>query len=109
MGRLTYNSRMTVSFDDRTLAHLQSVISIKLQFEEGFHFTWSDDPEGGGGGGGRNTIWIHPGIPLSFKFSGGHPPHLNQRWLELLFRTANTTTGLELVPEPPRPVTGAGA
>ncbi|MBC7442912.1 MAG: ATP-dependent DNA ligase [Ramlibacter sp.] len=92
---------MNVHFDDRTLAHLQSVISTKLQRKEGFYFTWTDDP--GAGGGGRNTIWIHPGIPLSFKFSTGHPPHLNQRWLEALLRTANTASGLKIVSEPPRP------
>ncbi|WP_241977517.1 ATP-dependent DNA ligase [Cryobacterium cheniae] len=95
---------MTVSFDDRTLAHLQSAINIKLQHQEGFHFTWSDEPHAVGSG--RNAIWIHPGIPLSFKFSTAHPPHLNRSWLEALLRTANTTTGLELVPEPPHPTTG---
>ena len=105
MGRLTYNSSMTIDFADRTLAHLQSVINTKLQRKEGFHFTWADDPIGGGG---RNTIWIHPGIPLAFTFTNSDPNPLNQRWLEALIRTANTATGLELVPEPPRPTAAAG-
>lgn len=105
MGRLTYNSSMNIDFADRTLAHLQSVINTKLQRKEGFHFTWADDPVGGG----RNTIWIHPGIPLVFTFTHSTPTLLNQRWLEALIRTANTVTGLEIVPEPPRPPAAAHA
>ncbi|MDJ0324335.1 ATP-dependent DNA ligase [Cryobacterium sp. PH31-AA6] len=106
MGRLTYNSSMKVHFSDRTLAHLKSVINTKLQRKEGFHFTWADDPAEGGG---RNTIWIHPGIPLIFTFTSSTPPLLNTRWLEALIRTANTVTGLEIVPEPPRPPTAAAS
>ncbi|WP_241972834.1 ATP-dependent DNA ligase [Cryobacterium cryoconiti] len=97
---------MNIDFADRTLAHLQSVINTKLQRAEGFHFTWADDPAGGSG---RNTIWIHPGIPLSFTFTSSKQALLNQRWLEALIRTANTVTGLEVVPEPPRPPATAHA
>ena len=34
MGKLTYDSTMTVDFDDRVLAHLQLVIGAKLRRAE---------------------------------------------------------------------------
>ena len=49
MGKLTYDSTLTVDFDDRVLAHLQLVIGAKLRRAESFYFSWRDDPAVGDG------------------------------------------------------------
>ncbi|MDY7541863.1 MULTISPECIES: ATP-dependent DNA ligase [unclassified Cryobacterium] len=100
MGKLTYNATVTADFDDRILAHIQVVIGAKLRRGECFYFTWRDDPSGGDG---RSTIWLHPAIPLAFKYFGGRSPSLNRDWVEALMLTANSSGGLQLVPEPHRP------
>ena len=50
-------------------------------------------------GGGRTAVWMHPGASLVFKFSGGKAPALNRAWLEALMHTANSSSGLSVVPE----------
>lgn len=55
MGKLTYDSSITVDFDDRVLAHIQLVIGAKLRRGESFYFSWRDDPLVGGG---RSTVWV---------------------------------------------------
>ncbi|MGO4689935.1 DUF7882 family protein [Glaciibacter sp. 2TAF33] len=97
MGKLTYDSTMTADFDDRVLAHVQVVIGAKLRRGESFYFSWRDDPASGNG---RSTIWLHPGIPVAFKYFGGRTPTLNREWIEALMDTANSSSGLRIVPEP---------
>ncbi|WP_382309475.1 ATP-dependent DNA ligase [Herbiconiux sp. UC225_62] len=97
MGTLTYDSTLTVDFDDRTLAHLQLVIGAKLRRSEAFFFSWKDDPANGDG---RSSIWIRPEIPISFKFYGSRQPAINRSWVDQLMLTANSPNGLQLVPEP---------
>lgn len=97
MGKLTYDSTMTVDFDDRVLAHLQVVILGKLRRGESFLLSWVDDPDAVGG---RTSIWLGPGLPLSFKYYGGRPPTLNQAWIDALMVSANSSNGLRIVPEP---------
>ncbi len=99
MGKLTYDSKVTADFDDRVLSHLQVVIGAKLRRNECLYFTWRDDPQGGEG---RSTIWLHPGIPLVFKYFGGKVPSLNRDWVEVLMNSANSAGGLQLMPEPRR-------
>lgn len=96
MGRLTYAATLVITFDDRTLAHLQVVIQAKLRRNESFYFTWTDEPIGAG----RSAIWLHCNIPLSFKFVGA-PTSLNRNWLTALLATANSPAGLHVTPEPP--------
>lgn len=98
MGHLNYDSTTTIEFDDRTLAHLQLVIGAKLRRGESFMFSWRDDPHVGDG---RTTIWVHPTIPLVYKFFGGRQPAINRSWVEALMNSANSAGGLQLVPEPP--------
>jgi hypothetical protein len=98
MGRLTYDSTVVVDFDDRLLAHLQMVIATKLRRGESFAFTWHDEAAVGGG---RTTIWLHPALPLVFKYFGGKSPAINRAWVEVLLQTANSSMGLHVVPEPP--------
>jgi hypothetical protein len=97
MGKLTYDSTLTVDLDDRALAHLQVVISAKLRRGESFQFSWTSDPASGGG---RTTIWMNPYVTLSFRYSSGRAPTLNRAWIEMLMDTANSAPGLRLVPEP---------
>lgn len=97
MGKLIYEGTIKVDFDDRTLAHLQLVIGNKLRRGEPFHFTWRDDPSIGDG---RTTVWLHPGCGLVYKFYGGRKPQLNPAWIDALAFTANSQSGLYLVPEP---------
>ncbi|HET6825291.1 MAG TPA: ATP-dependent DNA ligase [Amnibacterium sp.] len=97
MGKLTYDSTVVVDFDDRLLAHLQMVIATKLRRGESFAFSWRDDAAVGDG---RTTIWLHPALPLVFKYFGGKPPAINRAWVEALLQTANSSAGLHIVPEP---------
>ncbi len=98
MGKLTYGSTVVVDFDDRLLAHLQMVIATKLRRGESFAFSWRDDAAVGDG---RTTIWLHPALPLVFKYFGGKQPAINRAWVEALLQTANSSAGLHVVPEPP--------
>ncbi|WP_349361117.1 ATP-dependent DNA ligase [Cryobacterium sp. PH29-G1] len=96
MGSLTYD-RVVVEIDDRTLAHLQLVIVQKLRRGESFLLSWQDSRAVGSG---RSSIWLHPSIPLYFKYSGGHAATLNRQWIEDLSRSANSAQGLVIVSEP---------
>ena len=98
MGSLIYGSTsIEVQFEDRVLAHLQVVLSAKLRRGEAFFFSWFDDPSVGDG---RSALWIHPGIPLYFRYSGSRQPSLNKVWLEELAIAAGSNQGLVLVEEP---------
>ncbi|WP_150308762.1 DUF7882 family protein [Planctomonas psychrotolerans] len=103
MGTLTYNGTFTVDFDDRVLAHLQVVIGAKLRHGESFHFSWKDDARVGNG---RTTIWLHPAVPLVYKYFGSRMPTLNRQWVDALMVSAISPGGLLLVPEPNAPEEG---
>ena len=96
MGKLTYDHSLTVDFDDRTLAHLQVVIGMKLRRGESFYFSWKDDQQVGDC---RTSIWLHPTIPLVYKFYGSRVPQINPHWIRALELTANTHTGLHITDE----------
>lgn len=98
MGKLIYNSSpRELEIDDRTLAHLRVAILSKLRRSESFAMTWNHGLERGSG---RTTIWLHESIPLQFVFSGNRPPKLNRLWIEELLLQANSSAGLQYVPEP---------
>ena len=97
MGTLTYDSKLTATFDDRILAHLQVVIWAKVRRGEQFSFSWSEPQRNGYG---RTSIWISPTISLAFEYFGSRPPAINKRWVELLTKSANSPSGLHIVPEP---------
>ena len=106
MGTLTYDSKLTATFDDRVLAHLQVVIWSKIRRGEQFSFTWSEPSRSGFG---RTSIWISPNISLAFEYFGGRPPLINRQWIETLTKSANSPGGLTLVPEPSGPDHHGGA
>ena len=97
MGRFTYGPKVTVDFDDRVLAHLQTVIAAKVRRGESFMFTWIDDDSTGDG---RTAVWINPTSDMAFKFFGKRPPRINREWVEALMLSANSVGGLHIVPEP---------
>lgn len=97
MGRFIYNDRVKAEFEDRLLAHLQIVISNKLRRSEAFVFAWKEDASVGSG---RTVVWLHPQANLVYKYHGSRQPALNRAWLEALTITANSPTGLHIIPEP---------
>jgi hypothetical protein len=102
LGTLTYDSKLSATFDDRVLAHLQIVIWAKVRRGEQFAFSWTDG-ESERNGYGRTSIWISPNISLSFQYFGSKMPLINGEWIEALTRSANTAGGLHIVPEPESP------
>jgi hypothetical protein len=97
MSVLIYNTAAEYEFDNRALAHIQIVIGAKLRRNESFYFSWDIPPARGSG---RVTIWIHPAIPLSYRYGGSRPPVINRLWIEALMASANSASGLFLIPEP---------
>ncbi|WP_443069965.1 DUF7882 family protein [Subtercola sp. YIM 133946] len=102
MGSFTYDGA-EIELDDRTLTHLQIVIVQKLRRCESFAMSWAVSPESGSG---RASIWLHPSIPLHFRFNGSRVPAINPAWLEELAASADSSRGLIVTPENPH-VTGA--
>jgi hypothetical protein len=97
MGKFTYGGQIKADFEDRVLAHLQIVIGAKLRRGESFHLSWKDDASIGDG---RTTVWVNPAVTLVYKYYGSRPPPINRDWIEALMMTANSPTGLYVVPEP---------
>ena len=95
MGKLIYGNDSSIVLDDRLLAHLKVAVVAKLRRDEKFSISWAHDD-----GSGRSTVWIHPSIPLRFEFDGSRTPVLNRAWVEALVMSANSTGGLQMVPEP---------
>lgn len=97
MGRFIYEGSVKTDIEDRALTHLQLVMTAKLRRAEPFPFTWREDVSVGGG---RTTVWVQPRSSLVFKYSGSRQPAINREWVEALAFTANSPSGLYLVPEP---------
>lgn len=97
MGRFIYEGNVRTEVEDRALTHLQLVITAKLRRAEPFNFTWREDQSIGGG---RTTVWLHASSSLVYRFLGSRQPSINRRWIEALAFTANSPSGLYLVPEP---------
>jgi hypothetical protein len=104
MGRLIYDSTLEADFDDRLLAHLQIVIGTKLGKGESFYFSWRDAATTGNG---RTSLWLHPAIPLRFKYHGSRPPLVNSDWVRRLLQDSYTANGLRISDEPERAVASA--
>lgn len=96
MGFLVYAGTQEYEFEDRALAHLKLAITLKLRRQESFLMSWTNPVEKGGG---RLSIWLAPTIPLTFRFSGGRPPTVNEAWVNALVATAHTTRGLVVLSE----------
>jgi hypothetical protein len=101
MGRFTYGPEpVTLVVDDRTLWHLKIVILDKLRRNESLTFTWTN---AAGTGSQLDCVWLHAAIPLHFAFDDSAEIPLNWVWIESLVRSANSPTGLRILPEMPAP------
>ena len=97
MGLLIYGpTGSEIEMDDRLLAHLRIVMVSKMRNHEPFTVSWSLDVSQGGG---RETLWVHPSIPLRFRFYGSRPPAINRAWIDLMVAAANRGD-LRIMPEP---------
>jgi hypothetical protein len=97
MGTLMYGSGIEVVIDDRTLIHLQIVITGKLRRGECFFFSWHDSAAVGGG---RSAIWLSRSTPIQFHMHEQDKVSINREWLDLLMTSANSSSGLQYIPEP---------
>ncbi len=95
MGTFYYDGAR-FELDDRLLAHLQLIISMKLRRGEGFFLSWEIPAADGGG---RHAMWIDEGVAIRIRFLGSHPPHINREWAESLVLAANTNNGLFVTQE----------
>lgn len=93
MGHLHYGSPPT-SFElpDRTLAHVEFVVLAKLRRNEAFALLVEGEK------GGRQRIWINPAATLRFEFDGA-VTEVNREWLDRLIDTANSASGMRILPE----------
>lgn len=94
MGRLIYEGAVTMNVEDRTLAHLQSVIGAKLRRGEAFHLSWKHGAEQ------CTSVWVHPRCSLIYAYAGVEKEHLNLAWVDALANAANSSGGLYVVAEP---------
>ena len=93
MGMLHYGAGHSIDMDDLLLAHLKMVIVTKLRRNESFTVSWTHSQDATQG---RNTIWLHPSIPLRFVFNSPEPARLSQKWLEQMAVSSHSTGGLKI-------------
>jgi hypothetical protein len=96
VGYLVYGSSAEHEVEDRALAHLKIAIVAKLRVQESFLINLTIPAERGSG---RVSLWISPGIPLEFRFSGSKPPELNRVWIDAMSRSSHGVRGMVLMGE----------
>jgi hypothetical protein len=99
VGILKYDG-MSVDFDDRLLAHVQTVVVQKVRRQEPFLLTWQDSDDLGGG---RTSIWIHQFAHMTFHFASNSDPKIDRAWLEKLMGSANSPRGMFVSDEDGKP------
>jgi len=98
VGTLHYGSPpASFQIDDRALAHIELVVMAKLRRRENLSFSLVDEQTSV-----RQAMWISPVTTLRFSYDGPMP-EINRLWLQELVDTANSSSGLRLVPEPELP------
>ncbi|MFB2596670.1 ATP-dependent DNA ligase [Herbiconiux sp. P17] len=98
MGFLYYgNDSYQIEVDDRPLAHLKIALLTLLRAGKSIAFSFERSVEMGSG---RETLWISPSTDIRFRFNGNRPPHIDERWVRSILSTADTPTGLRLMPDP---------
>lgn len=97
MGFLYYgNNSYAIEIADRPLAHLKIAILSALRAGRSVAFCFDRAVDIGSG---RETLWISPSTEIRFRFHGSRIPQINEEWLRTIMLTADTATGLRLVPE----------
>ena len=99
MGALIYDGQ-SFEFEDRALAHLQAVITMKLRRREPFLLTWSQEAADETDPVGRHALWIDNAIPLRYEFASSVPERLDDQWLNSLADLASRASGLVFAPQP---------
>jgi hypothetical protein len=95
MGKLIYGAS-EFELDDRLLAHLQVITSVKLRRGENFFVTWRNLVNRGSG---RQSVWIDNGLHIAFTYDGSRVPEVNREWVEAMSTSASTNFGLQLTDE----------
>ncbi|WP_424466353.1 ATP-dependent DNA ligase [Pseudoclavibacter helvolus] len=95
MGTFIYDNT-PAEFDDRVLAHLEAVVSLKLRRGEAFLLSWRNEAVAGGG---RDTVWMSANVPVLFNYRGERPRDLDRDVIERLLRMANSPGGV-VAPSP---------
>lgn len=86
VGTLRYgHDSDEIEIDDRTLVHLQIVLVGRLRRHESCSLSWS---VAAGAGSGRETLWIHPSIPLRFRYASTDTGPINRVWIEQMTAAA---------------------
>lgn len=94
MGTLQYGaSRTSIRIDDRTLAHLQIVITTKLRRNEGLMLQWDRPVENGSG---RGAFWIHPSCDLIYDYEGGREASIDPAELDQMMADASGRRGITI-------------
>lgn len=102
MGRFMYGDMPSDSYrmDDRTLAHVELAISAQLRLGNAFPFTL--DGEHVPAGRGRHVLWLHPSIPIQFRYQADRRAiRINPRWVSSMSMSAGGDYGLRITAEPP--------
>ncbi|MET0861573.1 MAG: hypothetical protein ABW091_11165 [Microbacterium sp.] len=94
MGTLFYDGA-EFEMEDRLLAHLQVIISLKLRRSESFFLSWVHPH----GDAGRHAVWVGEGVPIRFQFAGSRLPLINRDWAETMALAANSSQGLVITDE----------
>lgn len=93
MGVLVYDGQ-GFEFDDRALAHIQAVITVKLRRREPFLLSWSTAQSAPA----RHSVWIDNAIPLRYEFNRDAGDRLDDAWLNQLMDMASRSAGV-VVPQ----------
>jgi hypothetical protein len=104
MGAITYDGSAT-QFDDRLLAHLQIVIVQRLRQNRSFLMSWANALDVGDG---RSSIWLHAQCNVRFTFDGSRVPAIDEDWLHVLSRSADSSRGLIVMNAEGKPVRSSG-
>lgn len=91
MGVLVYDGE-SFEFDDRTLAHVLAVATVKLRRREPFLLSWPT----GGHQATRTSVWIDNAIPLRYEVGAEHVGRLDQAWLDELMEMTTRASGVVL-------------
>ena len=82
--------------EDRKLAHIKVVVSLKLDRNESFYLSWVLPPQDGSG---RVSLWMSRDTPVQFRFSERQRPAFNRQWIEYMMSTSFGPRGLIVVEE----------
>ena len=97
MGQFLYGKRaVPLELPDRTLMHVQAVVSIKLRRHESFMLNLTLTS----GAVGWQSYWLHPSIPIQFLYGTRAEIRFNRTWVERLLKSANQSDGLWITREP---------